>query len=410
MILTAETVHPGTIHAEVNSAFLSLVRYAFPGQDILLMAEAQHIGAVRACLPAADTHISFRAFRRGFVSRLFYWPYKIAGEWLRICAVIRQARKRRPELLVWTALFPTGLWLLQLLIPLLLKKQRQLILLHGELEYFNETMRRPAERALRFFLRSGLNRAGKQTRFIVFSDSIKAELSALHLRCMERVFVLPHPYDYGYDTAAGQPSKQQAPADADDVPTHTHAAASVQNREALALGTFGALGANKNVHLIFRLAENLRDLIAEGKITVHAAGKCPPEVRAGNAAGLVTLHQPDAFLPRQDFEAIIAQLDLALFFYDNTAYRFCASGAVHEAIRLGIPVLALKNNYFTWLMRQEAVGKLFDDIAGMEHFIRGVADGTRTGEVAAMRARVRHFRQANSLQAQSRGLRDIAAW
>lgn len=385
MILIAEIVHPGERHIRLNSALLSLAHRAFPGQRIIMICEQEHAKALQAHGDVYCKHTAFRPFKSYNPGGMLFWPCKIAGEWLNILRVIRYARKHKPHLLIWTSLFPTGQWMLRLLSPVLLQRQQQYVLLQGELEYFNRTMQKPADRILRFFLRRALNHAPAHTGFIVLADYIKEKMASLGLRASDTMHVLPHPFHYESIKRTGSTSPKTWIA-----------------------GTFGALQERKNTHYIFRLAETFSAEIQTKRIAFHAAGKCTPAIRHMNHSGLVKLHEPDKFLPQPAFEAIVAGFDLALFFYDNNAYTYCASGAVHEAIQLEVPVLAIRNHYFDWLVHTYgAICILFDDLAQMECFIRELLHGQHATKLEEIRENMRRFKFENTMEKQTQSLKRI---
>ncbi len=386
MILIAEIVHPGERHLRLNSALLSLAHRAFPDERIVMICEQKHANAMQAYGDIYCKRTEFRTFKSYNPGGVFFWPCKITGEWINILRVIRYARKHKPRLLIWTSLFPTGQWMLQLLSHIILQQQQQHVLLQGELEYFNQAMQKPTERILRFLLYRGLNHAPANTGFIVLADHIKEKMESLGLRSFNRIRILPHPFHYTSIERTGAP-----------IPPQKWIA-----------GTFGALQERKNTHYIFRLAAALRTEIETNHITFHAAGKCTPAMSHMRHNGLVTLHEPDRFLTQPAFEAIIAGFDLALFFYDNTAYTWCASGAIHEAIQLEIPVLAIRNHYFDWLVHTYGtICILFDDLLQMEHFIRELLRGLHTETLDQIRKNMRYFKLENTMEKQAQALKNV---
>jgi len=404
MILIAETVHPGEVHAEINSALVAMLREARRDTSIMMMAEDAHIQALKRYRRVADARVSFQAFRHRFVSKKCYWQWKILGEWLRIFSVIRAARKCHPSLLVWTALFPTGHWLVRILTPFLLHKQRQVVVLHGELSYLEHTSRL-SEKALHFFLKAGLRRGRQPVRFIVLSDPIAVALLNQQLCCPNQISVLPHPFDYRLSgEKISEPDNTLGSGD--DKKTNINLRLN-DGIKPLHIGTFGSLQARKNIHLLFQLADILEDLVRDKRLIISASGKCSPEIRAENRGELVQLSSSNQFMPREALRAEIAQLDLALFFHDKAAYRYTASGAVHEAIRLHRPVLALGNSYMKWLVRQGAGIKLFESVEDMAEYIRQILDGRHQIEVQKLRHANARFCLTHTLEQQSTVLAQI---
>jgi hypothetical protein len=390
MVFIAEVTHPGNIHVQVNTALVSLVMRTCPDMELYLFGEKKHLAAIQGNSNLPPIHLVPLKFPAA--PRPLYWITKIGGECIRIWSVVRKAYRQKPAVLIWTSLFPVGHWFLQLLGPVFLRKQRQVIILHGELEYFNPGLKRATERILRLVLRGALNRSSALTRYVVFSDDIKTAIQPHGLRCYNRIFVLPHPYPYDYPaTSAKQKQKGKG--------------------HPLVVGTLGFLQMRKNSHLFFQLAATLSEWIRSGAVAFHTAGKCAEEVRTYNRNGWVIMHQPDQLLSQGDLERIAANFDLAVFFHDDTAYRYSASGAIHEALRLGIPVLALRNSYFGWLVQKHGkIMLLFDDPEQISGFIREVIMGRHKGELEELRKNLYRFQQENTLLNQCTTLKTILTY
>lgn len=74
--------------------------------------------------------------------------------------------------------------------------------------------------------------------------------------------------------------------------------------------------------------------------------------------GRISTHQYDSFfkekkvdinwdyLPREEMEEKIEELDYILYFYPTNSYKLIASGAVFDAICMNKPILAIKNDFF----------------------------------------------------------------
>jgi len=383
MILIAEPVHAGEVHLQVNSAFVLMLRELYKDHLIEVCAEQKHTEAIRSRIRGHETGIVFNGFPSYNRSGYWYWPSKIWGEWRRIIKVMLQARKQQPELLVWLCLFPTGQWLLQLLSPLLLPQQRQLVILHGELEYLDQSP--PVKRTDRFLgkvLRYALNHPAPATRFIVLGTGIRERLRHQALKAWFQLYALPHPYLY---EGAALPREHENP---------------------LKICLFGALKKAKNAHLFFELAGRFRQEIAAGRIRFQTIGKIFPDL-AHYRNEWVSCYRPDDFLPQEEYETVLRKNDLALFFYEAHQYRFSASGAVHEAIFNGLPVWALSNDYFTDVFNNNALGLCYPSVEAMELALRSWLDSSSDSRFADYEKSRAVFFQENAFLLQARLLHDI---
>jgi hypothetical protein len=335
MILIAEPVHFGDVHIQVNSAFIAMFRQIYSKDEMEVLAEKNHIVALKSNVESHFDNIKFKAFRKYSNSRFFYWPQKIIGEWYQIFKVLAIARKKKPELLVWLCLFPTGQLLLQFLSTFLFRRQQQIIVLHGEMEYLATCDKKLVDRALGGILRKALNASPRHVRFIVLGDSIKKKVDQLGLKCADRIWAIQHPYIYN------QQVKRY-----------------IQRKTTLRICTFGVLKKTKNAHLFFQLAERFQTEIEAGKISFHTVGKIYPDMEA-YLNKFVECYKPDQFLPQQEYEQVIAQNSISIFCYDENMYQMSASGTLHESLRLGLLVYSLNNDYYKSFIDKHKVGKVF---------------------------------------------------
>ncbi|MBL7712836.1 MAG: hypothetical protein JNL13_10240 [Chitinophagaceae bacterium] len=383
LILIAEPVHFGDTHVQVNSAFVALFRHIYAQHQLQLVAEKKHIEAIRANAGHRIGEISTRSFAAYSRPGLFYWPQKILGEWRQIFSIVRAARKSKPELLVWLCLFPTGHLLLQCLSRIYLRGQRQLIVLHGELEYLKPQQKSLADQFLHAVLKKALSGAGSRVSYFVLGESIKTNLLQYAARVAAQVCVVDHPYLYD---APVQAQRSGAPA--------------------LRICTFGTLKRAKNTQLFFEMAGRFGAEIGEGKLSFTTIGKLSPDLQVYQSAA-VRHYKPSEFIPQKEYEQEIRQYDLALFFYDNEAYSLTASGVLHECIRLGMPFLALQNDYFYALIRRHGAGALFHSVEDMESYIRSLLINADSQWANNFRASIFSFIQENSFLLQSEKLKKV---
>ena len=80
----------------------------------------------------------------------------------------------------------------------------------------------------------------------------------------------------------------------------------------------------------------------------------------------------DETIPRTDFDKYINELNFILFLYPTNSYKLTASGAITDAIRLHIPILSLKNDFFCDLIGNNSIGYLKDTIEELANTIRTI--------------------------------------
>ena len=378
MILIAEPVHFGHTHVQVNSAFIALFKEVFPTEAIEVVAEEEHILAIQSKAGAKVKGVDFTGFKRYSFSGALYWFQKIAGEWRQIVRIVLKAKKLKPELLVWLSLFPTGHFLQRILSGLFLSKQKQLIVLHGELEYLQSKRKSKAEDMLGFILRKTLNHYQNNTQYMVLGQSIKDNLQKLDLPFTHKVFAFQHPFIY-------------------------HESYTVTDfKLPLRICTFGALTTEKQAHLIYELAARFQSEIDSGLILFETFGILHSGMEVFQNS-FVRSFKPNEFIVQDELEEQLSQQHLALFFYDDKMYQLSASGALHEALNLKLPFISFGNEYFIELNKGGEMGVITHSLDEMESIIRKVLVNPE-GFLTELQTSIIMFLQQNSFLLQAEKL------
>lgn len=83
----------------------------------------------------------------------------------------------------------------------------------------------------------------------------------------------------------------------------------------------------------------------------------------------------DKFLSREQFEGAISSLDYFLFFYPVESYKLIASGAFFDAINQEKPIIALKNDFFSFYFRKFGdLGYLCENVKDMVRKMEGISN------------------------------------
>jgi hypothetical protein len=253
-----------------------------------------------------------------------------------------------------------------------------LIVLHGELEFLKSANRKKTTVAFGVMLKLAINLGNKTTRYIVLGDRIKHHLKGYFSNNVtKRIITILHPYSYNSD-------QKQVAFDVNKTP--------------LKFGAIGTQMLSKNSILIFDLARILEKEIARRALAFRTIGKVLPEVSPFKNK-LVNQRYPDVFVPNATFETEVGKLDFVLFFYSNDSYQLCASGAIFEVIKLGIPIISIYNDYFDWLFDDYGeMGFLCKDINEMSAVILNIVKGKLTEEIDVFVKNIEIFKTQNNLQ------------
>lgn len=381
MILIAEPVHFAATHIQVNSAFVALLRHCFKDKPCVVYAEREHCNELQRCIGEDLSPLSFNTYKQYSRAGRFFWLQKIVGEWRQVWTVFRKVKKEKPEVLFWLSLFPTGHLMAQFIHRLFFPTLKQVIILHGEMEYLAQKDKKNSETFLRKVLKYALKLSNKNTSYIVLGESIKKKVNQIPALQHLPLYAIQHPFLYRYKELA---QRQHLP---------------------LKIVLFGALNKAKNAHLFYQVAEHFAQEIEQGLLSFHTVGKLAKDL-IPYQNNWVNHYKPNEFLAQQAFQQKIAEHDVALFFYEPSMYQYTASGALHEAVNQGLPFLSLQNDYFSYVISNNRIGKcvnsLEDIIMEINYMIHQEND-----RFAEFHAQIIMFIQQNSFHLQAEKLSRI---
>jgi hypothetical protein len=387
MIIISEVSHTGEVHFQVNSCFVEMIAKTYSLQKVIFFAENMHTEAVKNNLINSKLeNLHFVPFRGYYDEKNFKWRSKIIGECIQIFKIIRQGKSLGNELYVWTCLFPTGHLFLNM-ITFFQKKTHHVIILHGELEFLKFEKKRKSIFFLGIILKIAIDLSSKKTKYIVLGDNIKKSLHGLiSQRALKRTYSILHPYNFFVDdylkNFKGNDSK-------------------------LTIGAIGTQMLSKNSNYIYSLAIFFKDDVIQGKVNFITIGRVMPELDPFQTE-LVNNIYSDTFVSQKNFELEISKLDFIIFFYDNSSYQLCASGAIFEAIRLDIPIISIKNDFFQWLFNTYGeMGFLCDNLEEIQLVINDLKTGGCKEKLLGFKKNMIQFKMQNNLKNLALNLKNI---
>ncbi len=358
MIVIAEINYRGNVHEMINSCMVEMVRMMWPGEEICLVGERSMVDNLRALSSVDNIEVHDLHEGRKDGSRL--------GSLYR---VLRFARRGKASRVVLLSLLPVGGVCLRLLRPLF-PSTKVMAVLHGELEHLRRK-RDEADHKLGVMMRFALRACSRRTRFIVLGEPVRRNLLKHMPRLSpHKVVAIDHPYHYP-EFAAGQ---KDAPA---------------------GFVQFGVGSISKGTQNIFPVARRVRQSVPGAKF--YIAGGIYPELGAFLDSDNVVYPAPGSNLSRAQIDQIAAKCSYSLFFYTNEHYRLCASGAFFDAVRYGLPIVGLRNDFFEYYFEKYGrPGYLFDSTEELEGKLRELAAAIPHDEYAAQVESLENLR--NELQ------------
>lgn len=237
-----------------------------------------------------------------------------------------------------------------LLLNFLLKK-KTIFLMHGELELLlmeKIPMRKPSYwyrlcyiLSLKYLLKSN------KALILVLGDSIKENICNLYPHIANNIISICHPYFYNNNKTNIQ-TKQ----------------------DVLIIGTVGVMKKSKGFDALIELSKELDNEIRSGKLIIKSIGRVD-DIDVKNYNNIQWIGGND-FLPRDIFENQIQSLDFILYLYPPTSYRFTASGAIMDAVKLRKPIISFHNDYFDYLLKDSLIGYWAKDVKDMASIIKTI--------------------------------------
>lgn len=275
-----------------------------------------------------------------------------------LCSLIQNTKfllvSSRDDLIIYPFNNLFNIWIINFINHFLNRKI--LIFCHGELELLTKTAVKVGllHTLLCFFCRTFFQGRFIQYNikiyYVVMADKILSNLKPLvNKRCFSQMISLDHAYIF-----------------------HPHIRVR-ENSKSLKIGTIGLLNRLKGADNLCLLADKLNSRVREdlsisaiGRIMYDAESLCSRKI---NMPSLVK----KTSLSRTDFEMEVDKLDYIIFLYPRDTYKLIASGAVMDAIRLRIPIIAIRNDYFEYLFQKVGnFGVLVDNLEQMAKLINSI--------------------------------------
>ncbi len=316
-------------HITINGRLLQLLVAAFPAHEICCYMSPSHWNQ----LPGAITKdANIRFLKTAVVDtrkvNKIKWIIKICWECLTIVKIIRKATKQGARLVFFSSISPFANYFTHLLLTYFVSIDiKMIITLHGELQLLKSYHLKTVDKVYAGCIRKALRMKLANRKFLVLSELIKRSLDADGVADPLSIFEIPHPYDERY-------IMQQE-----------------RNRSDFNHTCFGHIGTAKlakNSHLFFDLAARNASSVTSGQVVFLISGQVFHEMVPFQNR-YVEFQQSSSFVETTNYVEQCLMMDYAVFMYTDSQYGMVSSGAIMDAIAFGIPMIALKNSFLTYL-------------------------------------------------------------
>ncbi len=344
MVVLADFRSTDAFHFEINRFYVDLYKSRL-GQAVHVFAERGHLSALQEACPI-DRGAPFLFYRPYSKSRIVRMYLLEVATILRLMRVFIHAKRNRATLLHILNVSPLSHNFARVLLKALPPGCPILLCIHGELESVVKVERRFWK--LPFWFPMSLGIKVKNLYPVVLGNNIRSKMEAMSGRARDWI-AIEHPYSF---LAPGATRRQAKPY--------------------LSIGSVGVASVAKGSELIFRLAERFKDEVEAGRICFKVVGRLDPSMEP-YLNPLVQFRDPQVFYDREAFDREVRALDAVLYCYPEDSYQLTASGSLFDAIRFNKPILATRNEYFEWVLR-DASGDCvvwIKDLDQVEGVLRG---------------------------------------
>ncbi len=340
MILIYEPFSIDYEHVPVNYKFLNIICKRFPQDEIVFFGEKEHL-----------MHIK----RKNIYKNVAYNPIKVVrphegklhsllNEKRNIKYLAKKYDKEIKFIFVMNS-HPHTMYYVKKYFSL----SRKIFIVHGNIE---ELRKQKKIYQLGYYVKLGFKYKNdtKKVRYIVLGDSIRKNVLKYMPYIQRNLISVPHPYqfenlDYKYS-----------------------------EKNVLRIGTIGSMSKEKRSEMIFELEKELLKNKVNNISLVQIGELYHLDIPDKTSVELIGY--TDRKLDDETYNKEIKKLDYILFFFPKDSYQMTASGALCDAIAHNKPVIAIKNDYFSWVFQEVGeFGYLCDDLDAMVSIIKSLVEG-----------------------------------
>ncbi len=353
-ILYADTGQPSLGHVSFNEAMVATLNEL--GRPTIVFLNKEQIASIEKSslvreVTFSSLDIKHRASKISFMKKFFY-------EVLAVYKVFRNSDKG--DVVFFGGMFSNIQWLLPIF-TLLFPKRAVLLTLHGELASLEKKgfkswfTHKPWVKISLFLAQRGFYKS------IVLEERIKKILNS---KGVENIECLKHPYIFKVL------EKKKG---------------SVRDERKLVIAYPGTLCPERGGEEFFNICKmvNNREVVFK-----HVGGyrNMPKDVMRYLIEEDVSKSDLDrSLVSEKEYAEEIRSADFLVYIYDDTHYKFASSGALLDAVKHGIPILATKSDVIDdFFLEMSFPGFVFDDAQGLIDFINNEMAMEKTYEIPVM--------------------------
>jgi hypothetical protein len=314
MIYVADISSVGVQHEQFNTSFLQLV--VGKNHPVRFYGDHTHTTILkRRAIDVSFTDIHVYSKRGGLKEFIrAYHQFKSLRH------LVKDASSEKVNQVIVLLIHPFAHFLFK---QFVITNVEIFIVMHGELESvkFNKHF---LNKIWGWFLKKALEKVRRNVGYIILGQSIYNNLvKVLPNFASQKSLVLDHPYPF-------------------DSPSHRR-----NSSGQIVFSSLGVATLSKNSQYLFEVAQNVKDSGFNATSSFNICGRVYKNMQA-YLNDYVNFKKGFESLTREELNSLLAETDFAVFYYDNTHYSLCSSGAFWDAIDAEIPLLYVRNDYFDY--------------------------------------------------------------
>ncbi len=353
MIFVADFFMTFGQHAPFNAAFLAVLSEAYPSERIVFFADPGHIQQLGKLYNFPDqVHFEPVKVDANTHHSKSAWLKKFWNEFRLLNSLFRKADQYKPNKIFFCFLSPVAQYVLS---------RRKLafetsIVLHG-LDVLNEGSSKPlVQQLFAGLIKRAFKKKQPNKYYVVLEQNIKTYLMNRGFLKSEELLLIHHPYIF--ENMDGKRF----------------------SGEPIVFAHLGVARLSKKSDLFFRLADYFRAEVEAGVFEFRLVGSLLPEMTSFINPWVRIYEENGKYLSQELYSSLCREAHYAVFCYPEDAYTLSSSGAILDALKYNLPVLAVRNSYFEEISRdhQDAF-ILFDNFAALRLGIENISSGKNGG-------------------------------
>lgn len=348
MIIICEPQCVGFEHSEFNAALITITKYAFANENIMFLAEKEHLSLVKKILNSKSIEVGYMEIKvppRSLIAPLLF-PFEL----ILVKKVFKMASNAKSNRIIFSSIRRPSLVAVKLLIRIF-TNINCIIVLHNIIE---AVTKKPYELTeIPFWFRFWIAFANmSRLSYLALGPSIEIELLKILPKLKNYVSSIDFPYFFqSNNRKVSSPNK------------------------VIKFGFFGVANRRKGAEDFFKMAKEITDQRTKNKPEFILIGPVEDKKLIKTGVSSVFVPSPNQPLSSYDFEKYAEDLDYAIIFHKEDQHRLTATASFFDAVSYLKPVIAIKNPFIEYYFSKMGnIGFLCDNYDEIKNIVMEILE------------------------------------